>query len=92
METWSFDKTPLFHAKFCSLSKTRDCKVIAEIEINDGTKDKDGKLWFYSHKPKRLQVSWASDGNAYQAIIDENLFPNLTWADKPIEVEIIKKK
>lgn len=49
------------------------------------------KLWFYSHKPQRLQVSWASDGNAYQAIIDENLFPNLTWADKPIEVEIIKK-
>lgn len=39
METWSFDKTPLFHAKFCSLSKTGDGKVIAEVERNDGTKD-----------------------------------------------------
>lgn len=39
METWSFDKTPLFHAKFCSLSKTKDGKVIAEVERNDGIKD-----------------------------------------------------
>lgn len=39
METWSFDKTPLFHAEFCSLSKTRDGKVIAKVERNDGTKD-----------------------------------------------------
>lgn len=39
MEIWSFDKTPFFHAKSCSLSKTRDGKVIAEVERNDGTKD-----------------------------------------------------
>lgn len=39
MERWSFDKTPLFNAKVCYLSKTRDGKVIAEIERNDGTKD-----------------------------------------------------
>ena len=38
-------------------------------------RDKDGKLWFYSHKPQRLQVSWASDGNAYQAIIGQSLHP-----------------
>ena len=34
---------------------------------------------------------FSNEDKCKQAIIDENLFPNLTWADKPIEVEIIKK-
>jgi len=64
-------------------------------------RDKDGTLRLFSlycydgeHRlpPVRYGNIWKSTQYLCESIkIDRSLFPNLTWEDEPIEVEIIKK-
>ena len=59
-------------------------------------RDKDGELTLYSNKPRRCEFigwnheSWDS-GNDYWIELDSKLFPDLTWDDEPIEVELVRK-
>lgn len=53
-------------------------------------RDKDGRLFLYHRKPKRSQrpdcYFWEEDFESMG--LDSSLFPNLTWDDEPLEVEI----
>ena len=59
-------------------------------------RDNDGELDLYIDKPHRSKVpgwdqeSWDS-GNDYWIVLDPKLFPDLTWDDEAIEVELVKK-
>lgn len=53
-------------------------------------RDETGKLFLFNNKPERDNSEqygywYASDGE-FVLNIDENLFPNLTWDDEPLEV------
>ena len=51
-------------------------------------RDNNGKLYLYNEKPKyynNLKV-WFSGRMCSK--LDNNFFPNLTWKDEPIEVEL----
>ena len=64
-------------------------------------RDKDGELTLFSNKPHRC-TSIGKDNeywdivlvNKYTSamILNSNMFPNLTWEDEPIEVELIIKQ
>lgn len=59
-------------------------------------RDKDGELTLYKSKPHRGKLprwdpeSWDS-GDEYWIVLDPKLFPDLTWDDEPIEVELVRK-
>lgn len=65
-------------------------------------RDKDGELSLYTHKPHRSNVpgwnheSWDIVCGEKEFCdfldLDPTLFPDLTWDDEPIEVEIVRKK
>lgn len=58
-------------------------------------RDKDGKLWFYREKPRRVKDGgyWVLDDiSDYECVLPEDLFPYLKWEDEPIEVELTIKK
>lgn len=53
-------------------------------------RDETGKLFLFNNKPERDNSEqsgywYASDGE-FILNIDENMFPNLTWDDEPLEV------
>ena len=48
-------------------------------------RDFEGELFAFYKKPERESRYWASDRYIE---IDDNLFPNLTWEDEPLEVEL----
>ena len=52
-------------------------------------RDKSGKLFAYDSKPKRecYLGFWYSDLNCVVPI-SRNFFPELTWEDEPLEVEL----
>lgn len=52
-------------------------------------RDKDKKLYLYDSKPKRDCDcgAWCSDLSCV-CVISSSLFPDLTWEDEPIEVEM----
>lgn len=58
-------------------------------------RDKDGELSLYINKPHRCklpgwnQESW--DSGVIIGYIDPKLFPDLTWDDEAIEVELVRK-
>lgn len=60
-------------------------------------RDKNGELGLFSHKPHRWwdNKSWdvvpTDEFTDYMAL-NPNMFPNLTWEDEPIEVEIVVKR
>lgn len=61
-------------------------------------RDKNKELWFYKKKPTRYEYShiWANYSpkhrkKRYGLRIDDRLFPNLTWEDEPIEIELVDK-
>lgn len=66
-------------------------------------RDKDGTLWLFTYKPQRCTApgwdhdSWEApnlvedDGILNGMEIDPNLFPEVTWEDEPICVELVKK-
>lgn len=64
-------------------------------------RDKDGDLNLFSHKPHRCtDVGWdneswdvVSEDNLIDfMLINPNMFPDLTWEDEPIEVELVVKQ
>jgi len=62
-------------------------------------RDKDNELRVYTKKPIRWKeyniwyVPEDDDGypQDYELKIDQSLFPELTWKDEPIEVDLVKK-
>lgn len=68
-------------------------------------RDKDGWLCLYKEKPVRQLVEefwmdadinyyldYKEDGVGCFKIIDSELYPELTWEDEPIEIEILLMK
>lgn len=64
-------------------------------------RDKDGDLTLFSSKPHRCtDVGWnneswdvsSMDDFTDVMILDPNMFPDLTWEDEPIEVELVTKQ
>ena len=64
-------------------------------------RDKDGELTLFSNKPHRCtdagwnNESWdvvSMDEFTDTMILDSNMFPDLTWEDEPIEVELVIKQ
>lgn len=49
-------------------------------------RDADGEIGFFKKKPKRSEYLWCSEW--YCWIVRRDMFPDLTWEDEPIEVEI----
>lgn len=84
-------------------AKERDgyIKALKEIESLPKIKgwvvrDECG-LWFYREKPYKVEGTFYShwtdkNGPNSELPLDDNLFPELTWEDKPIEVELIIRK
>jgi len=62
-------------------------------------RDEMGTLFLYDKKPVRVkrslpesQFDWGDYWASNDCIeLDEHLFPELTWEQEPIEVELIKK-
>lgn len=56
-------------------------------------RNKDGTLNFFSKVPDRLGVSWCVGDNVstYHCKLDSTLFPELTWNNEPIEIELVPK-
>lgn len=59
-------------------------------------RDKDGFISLFLYRPDRVIHDdlgyWGYDDNRYEIDIPQSLFPDLTWDDEPIEVEIIIKR
>ena len=59
-------------------------------------RDKDGRLFLFYTKPVRCSnMSWdVPDTDVIEPMIllDKSLFPNLTWDDESVEVELKIKK
>lgn len=54
-------------------------------------REKEGDLYLFKCTPSRhLDMYW--DSNKWYERINNKLFPDLTWNDEPIEVELIIKK
>lgn len=59
-------------------------------------RDKDGELDLYIKKPQRSDAigynheNWDSY-DEHWIPLDPKLFPDLTWNDEPIEVELVRK-
>ena len=54
-------------------------------------RDSDGSLNIHQEKPSRWSIYlWTFGGGYFH--IDKTLFPELTWEDEPIEVELTIKK
>lgn len=51
-------------------------------------RDKDGNLFAYNDKPTRCdnQKEWFAE--KFLSSMENSFFPNLTWNDEPIEVEL----
>lgn len=51
-------------------------------------RDKDGNLFAYNDKPTRCdnQKEWFAEKFLFS--MENSFFPNLTWKDEPIEVEL----
>lgn len=55
-------------------------------------RDESGDLYMYICKPKKISNLGYWDGDVVDVAPSNNLFPDLTWSDNPIEVEIIIKR
>jgi hypothetical protein len=59
-------------------------------------RDKNGNLWFHEGKPhinkyaEKDNAFWSSDGEYYE--VDQDLFPEVTFENSPMEVELVIKK
>ena len=57
---------------------------------------KDGELDLYRNKPQRCDaIGWSHENwdsyDEHWIQLDSKLFPDLTWNDEPIEVELVRK-
>lgn len=50
-------------------------------------RDKDGKLYFYNLKPDKIDNYFQCDFGGMLRI-NPNLFPDVTWENSPVEVEL----
>ena len=52
-------------------------------------RDRDGSLWLYGNKPKKLVNMFVEDGE-YESLgtIDDYQFPEVTWENSPKELII----
>ena len=48
-------------------------------------RDADGEIAFFKEKPERSEYFWCSK---WSCSIRREMFPDLTWKDEPIEVEL----
>ncbi len=63
-------------------------------------RDKDGTLWLYIDEPRRSSIfsKWEVDTEKSLLRADDcmeingDLFPELEWEDKPIQIKLIKSK
>lgn len=63
-------------------------------------RDKDGCLWLYIYKPIRSKTNYWWEVDEQNTPLDEDdcmlidieLFPDLSWEDEPIEVELVRKE
>lgn len=63
-------------------------------------RDKNGTMWLYIDEPVRSSLFGRWEVDTEKSLlrsddcmeIDGDLFPDLEWEDKPIEVELIRKK
>ena len=54
-------------------------------------RDSDGSLNIHQEKPSRQSIYfWMFEGGYFH--VDKTLFPELTWNDEPIEVELLIRK
>ena len=51
-------------------------------------RDNNGKLFLYNEKPKYYNDLKVWFSGRICAKLDNNIFPDLTWKDEPIEVEL----
>lgn len=51
-------------------------------------RDKSGELYLYNEKPEFYNDCKVWFAGGICAKLDNNLFPDLTWYDEPIEVEL----
>lgn len=49
-------------------------------------RDADGEVAFFKEKPERSEYLW--EAKWYCWIVRRDMFPDLTWEDEPIEVEL----
>ena len=56
-------------------------------------RDSDGCLTLCKVKPQRWEGDfWIGEGGAEYFPLDSQIFPELTWEDEPIEVELLIRK
>ena len=55
-------------------------------------RDRSGGLWMYERKPQRVGESFIQRQNSQMYGIDDNLFPEVTFENSPMEVELVIKK
>ena len=53
-------------------------------------REDDGWLFLGKEKPRRQYHAWLGAEEYFE--LDTNLFPELTWEDEPIEVELLIRK
>ena len=66
----------------------------AEAVIEGGymARDKDGFLCVYNTMPERMRTFWLGSIGYGSLHINNERFPEITWKNKPVEVEIIIRK
>lgn len=91
--TWNKEVVYVCNGMFYRASEL-DFNLDAEDTVICGwvARDNNGKLYIYSDKPERYNkgLRWVM-GYAFLPL-SSDLFPDLTWEDDPIEVEIIIKR
>ena len=50
-------------------------------------RDKKGILFLFKIKPVRMGDTWSWDEYSY--VLDSDMFPDLTWEDEPLEVNLV---
>lgn len=51
-------------------------------------RDKDGELYLYDANPKRRSECFGSQFWGHSMVLDESMFPEVTWENSPWKVEL----
>ena len=54
-------------------------------------RDKSGSLYMFSYKPHRTDGIFVPYTTDNQFLVVDNIFPELTWENSPVEVELTIK-
>lgn len=68
-----------------------DFDLDAENTVISGwvARDADGDMFLYQNEPNRIEITWFG---YMMHSLPKDSFPDLTWDDDPIEVELIIKR